>query len=243
MRIETVPLSSIKPNPTNPRTIKDDRFKRLVQSIKDFPEMREAREIVVNKDMVILGGNMRYRAMQEAKVKEAPVKIVDWSEEKQREFIIKDNIESGDWDYDTLANEWDKEELNKWGMGFDWLDGMPEELNPEYSQKLGEVIYEPKQTDHKIKDLYQPEHKFDEEIEAIENKELREMLQARAYNFYVFNYEKIADYYAYQATPQEQRIIEKLALVLLDKDKLIEYGFSKLIKDIDLNKKDYEDET
>jgi ParB-like chromosome segregation protein Spo0J len=83
MKITTVKISEIKPNPDNPRVIKDDAFKKLVQSIKDFPEMIEAREIVVNTDMVILGGNMRFRALKEAGVTEVPVKIVDWSEDKQ----------------------------------------------------------------------------------------------------------------------------------------------------------------
>lgn len=111
-----VNLSKIKSNPNNPRIIKDDAFKKLVQSLKDFPEMIEAREIVVNKDMTILGGNMRYRAAKEAGLTTIPVKIVDWSDEKQREFVIKDNVSGGDWDYDLLANEWDGEQLDAWGL-------------------------------------------------------------------------------------------------------------------------------
>ena len=111
-----VNLSKIKSNPNNPRIIKDDAFKKLVQSLKDFPEMIEAREIVVNKDMMILGGNMRYRAAKEAGLTIIPVKIVDWSDEKQREFVIKDNVSGGDWDYDLLANEWDGEQLDVWGL-------------------------------------------------------------------------------------------------------------------------------
>lgn len=78
--------------------------------------MRDIREIVVNKDMVILGGNMRYKAMQEAGVKDTTVKIVDWLEEKQKEFIIKDNVESGEWDWEKLANEWDQDKLEEWGL-------------------------------------------------------------------------------------------------------------------------------
>lgn len=109
-------LSEIKPNPDNPRIIKDDKFKKLVQSLKDFPEMAEVREIVVNKDYVILGGNMRYKAMQEAGWTEAFVKVVDWTLEKQREFIIKDNVSGGEWDWDVLANEWDTELLDDWGL-------------------------------------------------------------------------------------------------------------------------------
>ncbi len=109
-------LTDIKPNPANPRFIKDDKFKKLVQSLKDFPEMAEVREIVVNKDHVILGGNMRFKAMQEAGWKEAPTKVVDWPEDKQKQFVIKDNVSGGEWDFDILANEWDAQTLDDWGL-------------------------------------------------------------------------------------------------------------------------------
>ena len=109
-------ISDIKLNPNNPRLIKDDKFKKLVQSIKDFPEMLDIRPIVVNKDMIILGGNMRYRACKEAGIKEIPVIITDLSEDKQREFLIKDNTSGGEWDWDMLANEWDTDELEAWGL-------------------------------------------------------------------------------------------------------------------------------
>lgn len=115
-RMEFIAISKVIPNSDNPRYIKEEKFKKLVQSLKDFPEMANARPIVVNKDMVALGGNMRLKAMQEAGWSEVPVKIVDWSEEKQREFIIKDNVGFGDWDWDELANTWDAEELNEWGL-------------------------------------------------------------------------------------------------------------------------------
>jgi DNA modification methylase len=114
--MQIVAISSIKPNPSNPRLIKDDKFHKLVQSLKDFPEMASVRPIVVNQDMVILGGNMRFKAMKEAKWKEIPVEVVDWDEAKQREFIIKDNVGFGEWDWDDLANNWDAEELEAWGL-------------------------------------------------------------------------------------------------------------------------------
>jgi len=114
--MQVVSISSIKPNPSNPRLIKDDKFHKLVQSLKDFPEMASVRPIVVNQDMVILGGNMRFKAMKEAKWKEIPVEVVDWDEAKQREFIIKDNVGFGEWDWDDLANNWDAEELEAWGL-------------------------------------------------------------------------------------------------------------------------------
>jgi ParB-like chromosome segregation protein Spo0J len=116
MNKTTLKISEIKNNPNNPRLIKDDNFKKLVQSIKDFPEMLEAREVVVNTDYIILGGNMRYKAAKEAGLKELPVKVVDWTEEQQRQFVIKDNISGGEWDWDLLANEWDKKELDDWGV-------------------------------------------------------------------------------------------------------------------------------
>ena len=110
-------LSDIKLNPNNPRLIKDDKFIKLVQSIKNFPEMLDIRPIVVNSDMVILGGNMRFKACKEAGLKEVPIIIADsLTEEQQREFLIKDNTSGGEWDFEMLANEWDVEQLEEWGL-------------------------------------------------------------------------------------------------------------------------------
>ena len=109
--MKKLPISVIKVNPSNPRIIKDDKFKKLVQSLADLPEMAEVRPVVINQDNVILGGNMRFRAMQSAGWKEIPVIQVDWSQEKQEQFIIKDNVSGGEWDWDLLANEWDTELL------------------------------------------------------------------------------------------------------------------------------------
>ena len=114
--MKLVKISEIKNNPKNPRFIKDDKFKKLVQSVKDFPEMATVRPIVVNKDMVILGGNMRYKAMKEAGWSEVPVEVVDWSEDKQNEFVIKDNVSGGEWDWDLIANEWSELPLEEWGL-------------------------------------------------------------------------------------------------------------------------------
>lgn len=110
-------ISEIKPNPNNPRLVKDDKFAKLVQSIKDFPEMLELRPIVVNDDMIVLGGNMRLKACKEAGLKEVPIiKASQLTEEQQREFIIKDNLGYGEWDWNMIANEWDEDDLNKWGL-------------------------------------------------------------------------------------------------------------------------------
>jgi DNA modification methylase len=120
------PIASVKSNPNNPRVIRDEKFKKLVTSLKEFPEMSKVRPIVVNKDMIVLGGNMRLKAMKEAGWKNVPVEVVDWSEDKQREFIIKDNVGFGEWDWDELANTWDAEQLEEWG-----LDGFPFDVETE----------------------------------------------------------------------------------------------------------------
>jgi len=112
-----VKITEVKPNPNNPRLVKDDKFAKLVQSIKDFPKMLELRPIVVNDDMIVLGGNMRLKACKEAGLKEVPIiKASDLTEEQQREFIIKDNLGYGEWDWNMIANEWDEEDLTKWGL-------------------------------------------------------------------------------------------------------------------------------
>jgi len=114
--MDYIAISKVRPNSDNPRYIKDEKFKKLVQSLRDFPEMANVRPIVVNKEMIVLGGNMRLKAMQEAGWSEVPVQVVDWSEEKQREFIIKDNVGFGEWDWDELANTWNEMELDAWGL-------------------------------------------------------------------------------------------------------------------------------
>ena len=136
--MEIKKLSEIKPNPNNPRLIKDDKFKKLVQSIKDFPEMLELRPIVVNKDMIILGGNMRYKAAKEIGLKEIPVTIADLTEDQQREFLIKDNTSGGEWDWEELANEWDSETLEEWGLTLPGFDINADELGEEFSLPDGD---------------------------------------------------------------------------------------------------------
>jgi len=115
--MQVVKISEVKTNPNNPRTIKDDKFAKLVKSIKEFPEMLNLRPIVVNDDMIVLGGNMRLKACKEAGLKEVPIiKASNLTEQQQKEFIIKDNVGFGDWDWDILANEWESDELAEWGL-------------------------------------------------------------------------------------------------------------------------------
>jgi site-specific DNA-methyltransferase (adenine-specific) len=115
--IENLKISDVKANPNNPRIIKDDKFKKLVQSIKDFPQMLELRPIVVNDDMIVLGGNMRLKACKEAGLKLVPViKASDLTPEQQAEFIVKDNVGFGEWDYELLLNAYDSADLEAWGL-------------------------------------------------------------------------------------------------------------------------------
>jgi len=121
--MQLINIQEVKPNENNPRFIKDYKFKKLVKSIKEFPEMLKLRPIVVNSDMVVLGGNMRLKACKEAGLKEVWVlKADDLTEKQQREFIVKDNVGFGEWDWDVLGNEWNTQQLEDWGMeviGFD----------------------------------------------------------------------------------------------------------------------------
>ena len=121
IKIETVNISDIKPNPKNPRIIKDEKFKKLVKSLKEFPEMLEKRPLVCFTDtdgkFVVLGGNMRLKASKELGLKELPIILADdWTEEQKAEFLIKDNVGFGEWDWDDLANNWDAEKLEDWGL-------------------------------------------------------------------------------------------------------------------------------
>tara|TARA_R110000796_G_scaffold33585_1_gene86992 strand:- start:1628 stop:2218 length:591 start_codon:yes stop_codon:yes gene_type:complete len=145
METRKVKITEIKNNTNNPRFIKDDKFKKLVRSIKEFPEMLELRPIVVDKDNIVLGGNMRLRACKEAGLKEVHiVKADQLTEEQQREFIIKDNVGFGEWDWDNLANEWDTEKLEDWGLelplGTDILESGEVEFSAELDQQSNYVV-------------------------------------------------------------------------------------------------------
>ena len=122
-----VNISEIKENPENPRYIKDSKFKKLVKSIKEFPEMLEKRPIIVDENMVVLGGNMRLRACKSAGLFEVWIdKAIGWTEDQKREFIVKDNVGFGEWDWDILANDWDASDVESWGLDV-WQDPLDEE--------------------------------------------------------------------------------------------------------------------
>lgn len=137
--MQLLPIKKIVANPNNPRVIKDDKFKKLVQSIKDFPKMLELRPIVIDEDNVVLGGNMRLRALQELGIKEVPVLYAnDLTEEQKKEFIIKDNVGFGEWEWDVLANEWDVDKLTEWGLDTPGFDINADELGTEFNLPDGD---------------------------------------------------------------------------------------------------------
>ena len=125
--IQKVKITEVIANPNNPRVIRDDKFKKLVKSINEFPEMLELRPIIVNDEMVVLGGNMRLKACKEAGLKEVHIiKASNLSEAQQSEFIIKDNVGFGEWDWDMLANEYDEQDLKDWGLDFPLFESIDE---------------------------------------------------------------------------------------------------------------------
>jgi len=112
-----IPIENIKENPNNPRVIKNDKYKKLVKSIQDFPQMLELRPLVIDESNIVLGGNMRLKVLRELKYKNVPcVYAKDLSEEQKKEFVIKDNSNYGSWDYDMLSNNYDVDVLNDWGV-------------------------------------------------------------------------------------------------------------------------------
>ena len=138
-----VDIKQVKTNPKNPRVIKDDKFKKLVKSIQEFPDMLNKRPLVCFTDTdgkyVVLGGNMRLKACNELKLTEVPIILADeWTEEQKDEFLIKDNVGFGEWDWDDLANEWDVEKLEEWGLDLIGFDLNADELGTEFSLPEGD---------------------------------------------------------------------------------------------------------
>ena len=137
--MQKVKINAIKTNPKNPRLIKDDKFKKLVKSIQEFPQMLELRPIVVDENNIILGGNMRYKACIEAGLKEIYIlKAEDLTEQQKDEFIVKDNVGFGEWDWDILANEWDTEKLQDWGLDLPIYFNDSDELGTDFNLPEGD---------------------------------------------------------------------------------------------------------
>jgi ParB-like chromosome segregation protein Spo0J len=170
--MQTVKITQVKPNPKNPRIIKDGKFQKLVKSIQEFPDMLNKRPLVVFTDVdnkyVVLGGNMRLKACKEIGLKEIPIIVADeWTEEQKNEFLIKDNVGFGEWDWDSLANEWDVEKLDDWGLDLPIIMDEP---------SLDELIGEEKNKPATIKITF----KTVEQLQEAEN-DIQELID-RKYN-------------------------------------------------------------
>lgn len=235
-KIEKVSISSITENAENPRTINKHKFQKLVNSVKQFPEMLSLRPIVVNKDNVILGGNMRYKACKEIGLKEVYIiQAADLTDKQAQEFIVKDNVGFGEWDWDILANDWDVKELEEWG-----LDGFPFDIeenkvqDDNYSKKIEVPKYEPTGEKPETDELFSKE-KVDDFIAKIKasgiSKEEKAFLFMAAYRHTKFNYKNIAEYYAH-ANKEMQELMEDSALVIIDFNKALENGYVKLSEEI-----------
>jgi len=164
-------LSQIKPNPNNPRLIKDERFEKLCKSIQEAPKFMALRPIIVDANGMILGGNMRYKALLHLGYKEVPDEWVkradDLTEDERRRFIISDNVGFGEWEWETVANEWDVEELADWGLDV-----------PDFEPALNyDLLKEGDGLDSKLKEMqdgvkkaiqieFEPEH-YDEAFELV----------------------------------------------------------------------------
>jgi ParB-like chromosome segregation protein Spo0J len=171
MNIQTVSINEIKLNGANPRIIKDDKFRKLVKSIKEFPQMLEIRPIVVNAEMVVLGGNMRLRACKEAGLKQVPIiKAEDLTPEQQNEFIIKDNVGFGEWDWEILANEWDQNLLDEWALDLPFVnDDIAQKVN-ELDEWIGMPEFEAKDEPLKLIINFESEEERDEFVKLKELK-------------------------------------------------------------------------
>jgi len=231
-----VDINEVFENDTNPREITSDKFAKLVNSIKDAPWMLDIRPIVVNDDMVVLGGNMRLKACRQAGLKEVPiVKVSDLTEEQQKEFIIKDNVGFGQWDWDILGNDWDLEKLEEWGLELEITDPEYDSFaDDSYTKKIDAPEYEPSDEKPELTDLVNTT-KSNELVNKIQASEIdnniKNFLIMAAQRHLEFDYSKIADFYAH-AEPEVQELMEESALIIIDFQQAIAGGYVKLNQEI-----------
>ena len=235
--MQKVNINKIKPNPKNPRIIKDDKFRKLVKSIEEFPQMLEKRPLVcvtdVDGKIYPLGGNMRLKAIKELNYKEIPdtwVTMADeWTEEKRREFVVKDNVGFGEWDWDQLA-EWDSEQLEDWGLD------LPKDKTLDTDGLFDIEIPFYQASDEKPSEIELADtSRSDELISKIESldmdKRLKNILKIRAAFFTDFNFQKIADYY-HNSDNNIKELFEDLGMVILTPRKALEKGFVNISENI-----------
>lgn len=236
-----IKVSSIKSNPNNPRVIKDEKFETLMKSISDFPKMMELRPIIIDEANIVLGGNMRLKALKQLGYKEIPSEWVkkasDLNEDEKKQFIVKDNVGFGEWDFEDLSKNWDSEKLIEWGLDIPDFGGDAKAIQDQqniYTAKIKTPIYEPSLEKPNI-ELLCDKSKVNELIKKIQSSEISDeekfFLTMAAQRHIVFDYAKIADFYAH-SDKKVQELMEDSALVIIDFNKAIELGYVKLSEDI-----------
>ena len=243
MKIQYKNIDELTFNPINPRKIDDKKITQLKKSLLEFPEMLELRPIVVDENYVVLGGNMRLKACIDLKMETVPVIMAeDLTQEQKKEFIIKDNVSFGDWDWDIIESEFNIELVEDWGL--DPLIGEEETEQEKYTRKILAPTYEPVNVKPNITNLVD-QTKYRQLIDNIENSNItedeKEFLRLASCRHLVFDYSKIADFYAH-SNKEVQDLMEKSALVIIDYNKAIEEGYVRLSKTLsDLYTEDHDE--
>jgi hypothetical protein len=230
MKWETIKINRIKANKDNPRVIKDKAFKRLVRSVKEFPEMLNIRPIVVDRDYMVLGGNQRLKACKEAGFKVVPIVYADdLTEEQKQEFIIKDNVSAGEWDNIKIGKNWNKETIKEWGLDIE----IKEEIEA-YSRKIKTPHYEIKGNSPDINSLIDTKV-YLEKIKRIESSKvdesIKDFLRFCAGRYVEIDFEKVAEFYA-NSSKEVQELFEDQVLVIIDFKSAILNGFVQMSESI-----------
>lgn len=229
--IQKVNITKIKNNPSNPRIIKDEKYKKLVKSLRDFPQMLEKRPLICctseDGNYYVLGGNMRLKACKEVGILQVPIQLADdWTDEQKKEFVVKDNVSYGEWDWTSLANEWNADDLEDWGLDVP----LAKELNENDLFDIELPFYSPADLKPDISELAILDKTNDliNKINSLQvEKQLKNVLLARASFFTDFNFQKIADYY-HHSDHSIKKMFEDLGLVILAPKEALEKGFVEL---------------
>lgn len=233
LNLQYVDIEKVKKNPRNPRNISKKKLEYLKKSIKKNPKMLSVRPIVCDTNYMILGGNMRYEALKASGSKKIPVLIVEFSDEEKKHFVVQDNHAFGDWDYDLLAEDYDLDELEKYGLDIKKI--LDIEDDDTYTNKIQAGYYQPSGRMPEINELTD-DRKYQKLVDEIENtdlpEEIKNFLKTGASRHIVFNFEKIADYYCNTEGEKVKKLMEKQCLILIDLEKAIENGYVELTKNI-----------
>jgi hypothetical protein len=240
--IEYKNIGDLTFNPINPRKINETKINQLKKSLVEFPEMLKLRPIVVDSNYVVLGGNMRLKACMDLGIELIPVvKAEDLTENQKKEFIIKDNVSFGEWDWDIIESDFDIDLVQDWGLDVPIDEETEEE---KYTRKIKAPTYEPMNQKPKIEQLVDTSRMM-ELINKIENSDIsdeeKQFLILASYRHIVFDYSKIADFYAH-SNQQMQELMESSALVIIDYNKAIEEGYVRLSQTLsELYSEDHDD--